>query len=163
MADSLAAAAASTWPITAVSHSLHRQPHHPRGDFQQHRRQCQRRQRPPTTTAPKPSRPRTLRHGGRSHVEHQPCRRSALAFRSPQAPAETMTIANVTTDADLGALTNLDISSAKLSGSGEVDVFALGNRLRRILTKSQSANLQVSFAPHFRHFRHRPGDADAGH
>jgi len=72
---------------------------------------------------------------------------STLSFVSPQAPAETLTIANVTTDANLGALTNLDVISATLSGSG-ASMFSLsGLNAGTILTKSQSANLQVSFVP----------------
>jgi fibronectin-binding autotransporter adhesin len=72
---------------------------------------------------------------------------SALNFGSPQAPADTLTVANATTDANLGALTNLDIISASLSGSG-ASMFSLsGITPGTILTKSQSANLEISFTP----------------
>jgi len=72
---------------------------------------------------------------------------STLSFGSPQASPDTMTVANVTTDANLGALTNLDIISATLSGTG-ASMFSLsGFNAGAILSKSQSANFQVSFAP----------------
>jgi fibronectin-binding autotransporter adhesin len=72
---------------------------------------------------------------------------STLAFSSPQAPPQTISVANATADANLGALTNLDILSASLSGPN-ASMFSLsGFNPGTILTKSQSANLQLSFTP----------------
>jgi len=71
---------------------------------------------------------------------------STLNF-SPQALAKPLTLANVTTDADLGSLTNLDILSASVSGAN-ASLFSLsGISNGTLLTKSQSANLQISFVP----------------
>ena len=66
---------------------------------------------------------------------------------SPQAPSESTSVANVTTDANLGTLTNLDVVSIGLSGSGASMFSISGVSNGMTLTKSQSANLSVSFAP----------------
>ena len=72
---------------------------------------------------------------------------STLAFSSPQVPPDILTIVNATTDANLGALTNLDLISATLSGAGSSMFSLSGLTAGTTLTKSQSANLQISFTP----------------
>jgi autotransporter-associated beta strand protein len=72
---------------------------------------------------------------------------STLSFTSPQSPSDALTVANQTTDANLGSLTNLDVISATLSGTG-ASMFSLsGFSPGTILAKSGSTTLQVAFAP----------------
>ncbi len=66
---------------------------------------------------------------------------------SPQQPSQSNTISNVTTDANLGALTNLDIVSAVLSGTG-ASMFSLSGVVSgSTLSKGQSGNLNITFSP----------------
>ena len=66
---------------------------------------------------------------------------------SPQQPSQADAVANVTTDANLGTLTNLDIVSAVLSGTG-ASMFSLSGEVGgSTLAKGQSGNLTVTFSP----------------
>jgi autotransporter-associated beta strand protein len=66
---------------------------------------------------------------------------------SPQQPSQSTSVSNITADANLGTLTNLDIVSATLSGTG-ASMFSLsGVGSGTTLAKSQSGNLTVTFVP----------------
>ena len=64
-----------------------------------------------------------------------------------QSSSRGLTVANLTTDANLGSLTNLDILSMSLSGAGAGSFQVSGVTAGTALSKSQSATLQVAFAP----------------
>lgn len=66
---------------------------------------------------------------------------------SPQNALRSLTASNLTADADLGALTNLDLLSATITGPN-AGMFSLsGFTPGTVLTKSQSTTLQLAFAP----------------
>ena len=65
----------------------------------------------------------------------------------PQSAFRTLTVSNLTTDLDLGALTNLGLISATITGPNAA-MFSLPSFTPgAVLTKSQLLDLQLAFAP----------------
>ncbi len=69
------------------------------------------------------------------------------ALVTSQTSSKGLTVANLTSDANLGALTNLDILSMTLSGAGSGSFQVTGVTAGTNLSKSQSATMQVEFTP----------------
>ena len=64
-----------------------------------------------------------------------------------QSALRSLTASNLTADADLGSLTNLDLISATITGPN-AGMFSLSNFTPgTVLSKSQSTTLQLAFAP----------------
>ena len=85
-------------------------------------------------------------YGRRPGALYQPCARQHVEPQ-PAGAFEAMAVGNATSDANLGSLTNLDILSASLSGASSSMFSLSGISNGTVLAKSQSSNLQISFAP----------------